>query len=236
MGWLDSLLNALSSAESLTEEQRGRLAAWRALPAVDLDLSHGQSRYVVVDVETSGLNPDKDHLISIGAIAVQGEQIDPLDAFEVVLRQDVASSNANILVHGIGGSAQREGEDPAEALLKFLEFVGKSPLIAYHTFFDQTVIDRAAKKHLHLRPHLPWIDLAWVLPELLGSPQDAISGLDPWLERFGIENFQRHNAVADCYATAQLLQIVLRKSLEVEADSPQGLLLIERSRRHLRSH
>lgn len=235
MGWLDSLRETLAgNAGRLTPEQRMRLDAWRRLPPADLDASHMLTRYVIVDVESSGLNAEKDRLISIGAVAVSGGLIDPRDAFEVVLRQDKVSTAENILLHGIGASAQREGIDPAEALLAFLEFAGKSPLIAYHTFFDQAMIERAARDVLGFRPAFPWIDLAWILPEMFPRQQDSVSGLENWLDIFRIPNFQRHNAVADCYATAQLFQIVMRRGRAFEAESPAKLMLLEKSRRWLR--
>jgi DNA polymerase-3 subunit epsilon len=235
MRWFESLREALGGGSGrLSPEQRLRLDAWRKLPPADLDASHMLTRYVIVDVEASGLNAEKDRLISIGAVALKGGMIDPLDAFEVVLRQEKASTSENILVHGIGGSEQLQGIDRAEALLAFLEFAGNSPLIAYHSFFDQAMIERAARDALGYRPSFDWIDLAWILPEMFAARQDSVTGLENWLEIFQIPNFQRHNAVADCYATAQLLQIVLQRARAFEADSPAKLMLLEKSRRWLR--
>ncbi|NJN17717.1 MAG: class I tRNA ligase family protein, partial [Oscillochloris sp.] len=113
-----------------------RLAAWRALPTVTTRVPMEQSRLVVVDVETSGLNIKKDRLIAIGAVAVVNGRVALADSLEIVLQQDVVSGKANILIHGIGGEVQREGVPPVEALLAFLEYLGKSPLVAFHVAFD----------------------------------------------------------------------------------------------------
>ena len=87
---------------------------------------------MVVDVETPGLSLADDHLIAIGAIAGLCGHIAFADSFEAVLRQEVASNKANILVHGIGGSAQRTGLPPEEALLAFLDYLDGAPLFAFH--------------------------------------------------------------------------------------------------------
>ena len=233
MNWISRIFGSPVS-DALSPAQLERLNAWKALPDPDLAVPHLQRRYVVVDIEASGLDQKKDHLISIGAVAVTAGMIDNSDAFEVVLRQDQVSNNENILIHGIGASAQRDGVEPVEALLQFMEYVGKAPLVAYHAFFDQSMIDRAGKEFLGFKPDFVWHDLAWVLPELFQDKIIGIVGLDVWLEQFKIQNFQRHNAVSDCLATAQLFQIAICRATAAGLDSARQLLLVEQARRSLR--
>ena len=235
MGWLSGLagLFGASRAPVLTAAQSDALAAWQRLPPVDLEAPHAHCRYVVVDVESSGLDLRRDRLISIGAVAVAGGRIDADDAFAVVLRQERVSSDENILIHGIGAGAQSEGVDPADALLAFLQHVGKSPLVAYHAFFDQAMIASALREYLGIDFGLPWIDLAWVLPELLrGGFSSALPrALDDWLALCAIGNIQRHNAVSDAYATAQLLLMAIAAGRAAGAASPAALVRIEKARR-----
>lgn len=232
--WIKRLLGIGNKASvELPEDQMVRLERWRQLPAADLELSHYHSRYVVVDVEASGLHMAKDRLISIGAVAVVNGCIAADDAFEIILRQDEVSNSANILIHGIGGSAQSDGVEPAEALLAFLDYLGKAPLVAYHALFDQNMISRAMLKYLGEPFELPWIDLAWVMPELFRERIDAQVGLDDWLNLFGIANIQRHNAVSDAYATAMLLQAAVSKANQRNVETPAGLAKLEKMRRWL---
>ena len=142
----------------------------------------------------------RDRLIAIGAVTVEAARIDLGRSFYVVLRQPEASSRENILVHGIGGTAQREGEDPAEALLAFLEFAGKAPLVGFHAGFDDALIRRAMREFLGEPYDRRWIDLAQLAPELMPEEARARTHLDAWLERFGIEVFSRHDAAADALA------------------------------------
>ena len=106
MRWLKTLFGNAANRVSLAPAQQATIDDWHRLPAADLSLVHEAQRYVVVDVETSGLNMKKDRLISIGAIALREGRLDFSDAFQVVLRQAQVSTHANILIHGIGGSAQ----------------------------------------------------------------------------------------------------------------------------------
>src|SRR6185295_14747859 len=56
-------------------------------------------RFVVLDSETTGLDPRKDRLVSIGAVGVQRGEILLDDSFEAKLK--VAYNAASVLVHGI---------------------------------------------------------------------------------------------------------------------------------------
>lgn len=236
MSWLSRLFGSeVRCTVPLSAGQQQAIADWKKLPLPDGNQPHQRSRYVVADVETSGLNMKKDKLISIGAVAVVNGVIDFNDAFEVLLRQDEVSSHANILIHGIGGSAQRDGMVPPDALIAFLLYLGKSPLVAYHAQFDQTMIARAMDEHLGIRFDQTWIDLAWVMPDIFCEITAEQVGLDDWLGLFGIGNIQRHNALSDAYATAQLLQVAIARGAQRNARSPAGFMQIEKSRRWMRS-
>jgi len=231
MRWLKTLVGGAANRVSLAPAEQEMIENWRRLPAADLSVMHEEQRYVVVDVETSGLNMKKDRLISIGAVALVAGRLDFNDAFQVVLRQEQVSTHANILIHGISGSAQSTGVDPVEGLLAFLQYVGKSPLVAYHAFFDQSMIGKATREYLGMELAQPWIDLAWVLPDFFSFRGETNVALDDWLHHFGIENILRHNAVSDAYATAKLLQVAIAGGQQKGATSPVAFMRIEKARR-----
>lgn len=167
-------------------------------------------RWVVLDVETSGLNPQRDQLLAIAAIAVQvdwaGKRLSilPGDSFEVVLRQtSVASAKDNILLHGIGLQRQREGMPPEEALRAFERFIGHSPLLAFHAPFDQAMIGRHAVQHLGAALPNRWVDIE----QLCAVTHEKVKAraLDEWLAHFGIVCAPRHQAAADTLAECELL-------------------------------
>ncbi|NWG86139.1 MAG: 3'-5' exonuclease [Hydrogenophilaceae bacterium] len=194
---------------SLPDAEAARLAVWQTLPDADLSLPFEQDRYVVVDVESTGLDLRRDRLIAIGAVAVERGRIRLADSFEIVLRQEQISDKDNILIHGIGGERQREGIEPAEALLRFLDYLGASPLVAFHVAFDKIMIRRACRQYLGFGFRHPWLDLAYVMPGLLPDCSRKHRALDHWTAHFGIGNYARHNALADALATAQLLLAAL---------------------------
>ncbi len=201
-----------------------RVERWRQLPESERDRLPVAGRWVVVDVESSGLDALHDSLIAVGALAVVDGAIDLADSFEVVLRQDRPSTVDNIEVHGIGGTEQTEGEDPAGALAAFLDFVGKDPLVAFHAPFDAMMLRRAIEQHLGVPFKRHWLDLADIAPLVWPRYASRLSGLDAWLEAFNIPVAFRHRAIADCLVTAQLLLMVQPQARSIGAATAGQLL------------
>ncbi len=180
-----------------------------ASPTDDATCPLDLQRLVVLDVETSGLSPRTDHLIAIGAVAAHGNVVRLADSFYAVLRQEKPSAAANILVHGIDGTTQTSAPDPAQSLVDFLSYAGKSPLVGFHAEFDRVFIARSMRDVLGITLANAWLDLADLAPALYPEHAAGAHTLDEWTTRFGIENYARHDALADALATAQLLQILV---------------------------
>ena len=233
MLWLQRWLGGNKLQLNLQQQQR--LDAWRAMPRAELDVPVRESRCVVVDVETSGLNLMEDRLISIGAVAVVNGKIALGDSFYVVLQQQAASERGNILLHGIGTAEQLEGESPAEALLAFLDFLGKAPLIAFHVTFDETMIRRAMSEYLGFTFKHTWLDLAYVMPSLNPPLAKKYHALDDWIGHFGVRIDVRHNALADALATAQLFQVAFAQATTNKIADFSGLRDLEKAQRWVNS-
>jgi len=169
-----------------------------------------ESRWVMLDVETSGLDPQRDRLLAIAAIALRVDwsrrrlTIDLGDSFEVVLQQQqVTSAKDNILLHGIGVQRQRDGMAPDRALEAFAGFAWNSPLLAFHAAFDQTLIDRHTRLHLGRTLPNPWVDIEHLCA--VTHEKVRARSLDEWMAHFGIECAVRHQAAADTLAECELL-------------------------------
>lgn len=188
-------------------------------------------RWIVLDVETSGLDPHSDRLLAIAAVALDVspdfERISIVigDSYEAVLKQNLPSSKDNILVHHIGAQAQSEGRSPVEVLEEFRAWVGHCPLLAFHAAFDEAMINRAYGLY-GLEPlQNEWLDIE-PLAKITGV-NPSLRALDDWLEHFGIECAVRHQAAADTFVTAELL-MRLWPYLKREASSWASLRRIAR--------
>lgn len=207
---------------------RGALRRWLGSGPRPKGAPAHATRWVVIDCESSGLDARRDRLLSIGAVAVREGRIVHADSFSAVLRQDAASDAANILVHGIGADRQLSGRDPADALAEFRRFAAEGVPVAFHADFDRVLLERAVQGW-----HEPWLDLAQLAPALYPRQRDVRTSLDSWLAGFAIGNMERHDALADAYATAQLLLVLLAEASRQGMKSVRDLFAATRGRRWL---
>lgn len=167
-------------------------------------------RLVVVDVEATGLNTRKDNILAIGAVAVEQGGMAFKDTFYCVLNREHAVNDA-VLIHRLGPETLARGVSVEEGLLAFLEFVGPTPLFAFHSPFDEQLLVRECKQHLKYRLAHTFVDVAQMAPLLTQEPL-ADATLDDWLTAFNLPMLERHNALADAYVTAKMLVMLLNKA------------------------
>ena len=180
-------------------------------------------RWVVVDLETSGLHLNRDQVLSIGAVVIEDGAIDLSQAFERTLLRPNSPLNPSVLLHGLGPAAIAAGSEPVDALLDFMAFVGDSPLLAFHAPFDQHMLTRALKDSLDYRLQHTFMDVAALAPMLCPQVNQREAGLDQWINHFNLQVEDRHNASADALATAELALILFSRARAQQIDSPLAL-------------
>ena len=169
---------------------------------------HYHTRYVVIDVKTSGFNPEQDQLLGISAIALtQGGCILPDD----VISLDFSDQETENL------TVNRQ-------LVAFLQFTAKAPLVCYHWPFVSAFLQRAYKENLGLDFQPDAIDLAWLLPSLFEDKAQSVQPLDHWLEAFGMDADGRRDSMANALALARLMQRLLVRATDKEIDTAGKLV------------
>ncbi len=182
-----------------------------------------EQRWVVLDLETSGLNLNKDQVLSIGAVVIEDGAVDFSQQFERTLLREQPRLGASVLIHGLGPEAIAAGQVPADALLDFMTFVGDSPLLAFHAPFDEHMLGRALKDSLGYTLQHPFIDVAELAPMLCPDALLRAAGLDDWTTHFGLQVGERHHASADALVTAELAMLLFSRARRQGLDSPCAL-------------
>lgn len=187
------------------------------------DQSLSQCRLIVLDLETTGLNPQKDEVIAIGAVAINRCTIPLDDQFDLILRRPELDIRETVLIHGIGTEALTQGHETEDALLHLLEWMNGDPILAYHSAFDQRFLEKTLKAQLGYTASHLWMDVAELLPAFFPKAETKGKGLDHWSELFGLEASERHHAAADALVTAELTLIALNKARKTKVKTLKEL-------------
>lgn len=186
------------------------------------------ARWVVIDCETSGLDIARDRLLSVAAVGVTGGRVQLAEVFAALVAQAEPSAPENMLVHGIGGDAQRAGRALKDVVSGLQSFLADGQPVAFHAPFDAGILKRHG-----LKVSRAWLDLAVLAPALFPERGKRDSTLDHWLAQFGIPARGRHDALGDAFATAQLLLVALEEAKRQRAATVQALFRMEGAGRWL---
>lgn len=175
-------------------------------------------RFVVFDTETTGLNPKKDEVISIGAVVVENGEICFDDSLELYLQNASIGDSESVEVHQILSKDLEQGGKEKEILNSFLEYIRGDVLVAHYAEFDVKMMNKIFQRYADFslfNASLDTIHLTKRLDGVLNHPEKIKTGaytLDALCERFGINFSIRHHAAGDALATAELLLILLQKA------------------------
>lgn len=194
----------------------------------DIAAPYQHVRFISLDTETTGLDPRRDKIITIGALSVIGNEILLEDSFEAMIQ--IAYNNSSVTVHGITRDEASAGLEESEALDLFLRYLRDGVIVGHHIGHDIQALNVACERHFGfvLRNHsLDTMDLTLHLHDdgaFIGRKIPEGFTLDSLCEMFGIVPHDRHTAGGDAFITAQVFQRLLRAARNVGRLSLGGLL------------
>ncbi len=164
--------------------------------------------YIVIDIETTGLEPGVDEITEIGAIKVVNRQI--VDGFDRLVRINGNIPDQIVKLTDITASMLNDvGSEESEALKELKNFVDGLPVIGHNIKFDLSFLNY----------HLQKNGFSHISPETFDTVRLAKSRiknlknykLETLLLYLGCEKAQTHHALEDCFQT----QFVFEKLKEL---------------------
>lgn len=157
--------------------------------------------YVVVDIETSGLDYKTDKIIEIGAVKTNSKG-EILDEFSYIIKQDIKLNKEIVNLTGINEEDLADGKDEKEALEELIKFIDNYKLIGYNFSFDLKFLNNSLKQNGIQEIRNQFYDLMdYVKKENLFMKNYK---LQTALNKYGIEHTQKHRALDDARITAIL--------------------------------
>lgn len=166
--------------------------------------------WLAVDVETTGLDPARDRLLSIGWVAVEGHDIVLAESGYVVIRADGAhdSVGESATIHGLTDDMLAAGVSAKVGVGKLLQALSGRALLAHYAQMEIGFLDPLCRKHFGAPLKVPVADtMAREYEKMLRADQEPKRDeLRLWslLERYGIPPMKAHHAFNDALACAQV--------------------------------
>ncbi len=174
----------------------------RPMGQVDLDQPLAELVYTVFDTETTGLEPaNGDEIIQIGALRILNGRPLQQEHFDQLVDPRCPLKAASIAIHGITDSMLL-GQPTIDLVLPaFHDFCADTVLVGHNVAFDMRFLE-LKEDPLGIRFDQPVLDT--LLLSAVAHPNQQSHSLEAIMQRLGIEMDQRHNALADATATAQV--------------------------------
>lgn len=167
-------------------------------------------RLLAVDIETTGLKPGRDTILSIGWIPVDGEVI-KLDQAQYFVCSDAADVRGSVSVHGLTDDTLAAGIPLSEILPLFRAALGDRVLLAHYA-----AIEYGFLRHELGRSFKPEIVDTFALErrhmERMGTyPRGEDLRLPRVRARYNLPQYRSHNALTDALACAELYLCLLKQ-------------------------
>lgn len=163
--------------------------------------------YICLDCETSGLNPRKDEILSIGAVHIKGNKILMRKTFNVFLKPSKHIAEESIKIHQIRPIDLENGLDPQDAIYQLLNFIGSRPIVGYYIKFDVAIISKYTKNFIGIKLPNETIEVSsmYYKTRKRSSDYEFIDlKFDTILKNLNIPALGKHDALNDAIMTSMM--------------------------------
>lgn len=167
-----------------------------------------QRRCLAIDLELTGLDPRRDHIVSLGWVPIEGREIRPAQARYFLVRPPV-SVGQSAIYHGVHDRDLQQAESLETALRALMDAAQDSLLVAHNSALERRFLGAACRQTFGHEPNWPFLDtLRLELAQLHRAGRtvgdDALT-LDRCLARHRLPPLTSHHALEDAYGCALLL-------------------------------
>ena len=162
--------------------------------------------YVAFDIETTGLSPEHNEIIEIGALKVREGKV--VDRFIRFIEPEAGIPPMITELTGITNEMVEGAGDCGEVLPEFLEFCEQDTLIGHNVQFDFSFVKTKAKELGYTYDHMG-IDTLKIARKTLKGLESR--GLEYLCNYYGIADENHHRAFNDAEVTSKLYNVLMEK-------------------------
>jgi len=175
---------------------------------------------LALDIETTGLDPNTNGIVSIGLTPMTSNYIASSKAKQWLVKPRFALNARSVTLHGITHTTIANAPDLTDILPEFLAALAGNVVVVHHAGIERPFLHAALSARFGEGIYFPIIDtmalearlqrqkpLSW-WQKLRRQPATSIRLADSRL-RYGLPPYRPHHAVTDALACAELLQAQL---------------------------
>lgn len=187
---------------------------------------HNKVQYAAMDLETTGLDPRKDEIISIGLVCLAHGSITLQTARHWLVKPSQLIPESSAVIHALTDDQVAQGQPIAEVMAELLPLLAGKVLIAHHARVELQFLNRVCENIYQGKFIMPVIDTQWIAKRRLDRsnrvyPAGALR-LAALREHYNLPHYRAHNALNDALGAAELFLAQL-----AERGSQQALPLKE---------
>lgn len=198
--------------------QHPDLQSYYASFSLDEQLTLGQAPMLAIDFETTGLNPEYDDIISIGAVPLTSSRIMLGQSRYWILKPAAKLRSDTIPIHGITHSDIANAPDLIDVLPELLKMMSGKLAVAHCAAIETRFLDTALQYRVGEGIVFPVIDTMGIerhfsdhqnsglFERMFRKSQGASLRLPDIRKRYKLPFYRPHNALVDALACAELLQ------------------------------
>lgn len=183
---------------------------------IDLDIPLSNASFVALDIETTGLNPEQDDIVSLGFIPFTLNGIFCRDGVHRIVKPQQPLEEEVIVIHGITHSDISSQPDFESRLDELLQAITGKIAVVHCLDIERNFIYNAVKQRIGEGVIFPMIDTMaieqGIQTKQLGFFDKLRKRKLPSLrlsevrKRYNLPDYQNHHALHDAFATAELFQ------------------------------
>ena len=172
-----------------------------------------ETTFWALDLETEGLSPARDAVLSVGMVPLRGGVIRAGEAYHTLVRPpSERRPDAGALgAHHLRPLDTRDAPSLGEVLPEIAARIAEGALLLHHAPIDLGFLRRAFKLHGRPWPRPPVVDTVRLLYRLAdrqrflgGGGEEPELNLFAARAQFGLPTYPPHDALTDAIATAEL--------------------------------
>ena len=168
---------------------------------------------VSLDIETTGLDVDKDNIVSIGLVQINQLGINLDSCWHQIISTKKTLTEQSVVIHQITDDQSEEGMSIGKAIPQLLEQLSGKVMLVHNAKVEQGFINKICQSLYGCEFVIPIIDTQYLAKRSLERTGSAYKNNDLRLfnlrRSFNMPAYKAHNALMDAIATAELFLLMV---------------------------